>query len=309
MRWRRAITATITLGLALPLWCAAAGKDPVFKNVSIWDITVWLPRSQPVARIRYADTSPVQFGDLRLPHQPAPRKGYPVVVFVHGGRWRSDFSKDYTAPFVEKLTAAGLATWDLEFRRIGNPGGGYPGTFADVGAGADHLRELARRYPLDIDRVVAVGHSSGGHLALWLAGRNRLPEASELRSVDPLKLAGVVSIAGVNDLEQSLTRGGRADVLTLLGVERLDEAGERLASADPARLLPFGIPQTLLLGSKDDDWRIAMTADYAKRALRAGDRVVHRVIKGPNHLDVVDPTGPFPELVANAVFEIMAERE
>ena len=161
----------------------------------------------------------MQFGDLRIPDSAAPPSGYTVAIFIHGGSWMADWTKDYSSRFVEKLTGAGIATWDLEFRRMGNIGGGYPGTFQDIAAGADHLRKLARTYPLDLERVVVVGHSSGGHLALWLAGRKNLPASSQFHVTKPLRLAGVVSLGGVNDLERSLELGNRTDVLTLLDAD------------------------------------------------------------------------------------------
>lgn len=273
----------------------------MFRNPAPLDTTLWLPDRGPDARLRYGGESPLQFGDLRLPAAGAPPGGHPVVIFVHGGGWLSDWNKDYSSRFVEALTRAGFATWDIEFRRMGNTGGGYPGTFLDVAAGADHLRVLARSYPLDLDRVVAVGHSSGGHLALWLAGRKNLPAPSALHTNDPLPLAGVVSLAGVNDLERSLTLGDRADVLDLLGVASQDAAGARFGETNPARLLPFGIPQVLIVGTLDSDWRIAMTREYAAAARAAGDTVELQEPDGANHFDVVDAEGPAVRIVADAV--------
>ena len=280
---------------------------PQFRNPSPLDTALWLPDTQPDARVRYAADSPLQFGDLRLPAGTPPAQGHPVVIFVHGGGWQADWTKDYTNRFVEALTRAGFATWDLEFRRMGNQGGGYPGTFLDVAAGADHLRTLAETYPLDLDRVVAVGHSSGGHLALWLAGRKNVPSSSPLHQADPLPLAGVVSLAGVNDLERSLELGNRTDVLQLLGVESRQEAGPRFAEANPASLLPFGIPQALIVGTGDAEWRIAMTREYAEAARAAGDPVQLDLPQDADHFDVIDPDGPAIGIVAEAVRTLLQE--
>ena len=129
-------------------------------------LAAWLPTTSPDALIRYGDESPVQFADLRLPRMAAPPAGFPVAIYVHGGGWSADWTKDHATGFVEALTGAGLATWDLEFRRVGNRNGGYPETFRDIGLGANYLREVARSYPLDLSRVIVVGHSTGGHLAL-----------------------------------------------------------------------------------------------------------------------------------------------
>ncbi|MEM9305609.1 MAG: alpha/beta hydrolase, partial [Pseudomonadota bacterium] len=246
---------------------------------------------------------------LWLPEGTAPADGHPVILFIHGGAWLSDWSKDYAESFCEQLTARGFAVWDLEYRRLGNRDGGYPGTFIDVGLGADHLRQLAERYPLDLDRVVAVGHSAGAHLALWLAGRHRIADGSVLHTAEPLPLAGVVSLAGVNSLEESLTEGGRTDILRLVDAESAKAAGPRFEETDPGRLLPLGVPQALIVGSMDNDWRIAMSRNYRDAAREAGDRVVLDIPEGANHFDVVDPEGPFPDRVTEAVRMMLQHAE
>ncbi len=135
----------------------------------------------------------MQFGDLRLPKTQAPADGFPVAIFIHGGGWSSEWTKDYSNSFVEALTNAGTATWDIEFRRFGNPKADYPNMFADVAAcDPDHLREVAKNHPLNLRKIVAVGHSSGGQLALWSACWTICPHPN-LRSADPLPLVGVVA--------------------------------------------------------------------------------------------------------------------
>lgn len=289
---------------ATMLSAAPSVAQQTFRNPTANQTIAWLPGSQPDARIRYGDASPVQFGDLRLPKTPAPQGGYPVALFIHGGAWSADWTKDYSNSFVEALTNAGVATWDIEFRRLGNQNAAYPAIFADVAAGADYLRTVARSYPLDLHKVVAVGHSSGGHLALWLAGRKNLPKSSKLFSVDPLPLAGVVSLAGVNDLEASLTIGKRVDVLDVVGVKSAQEAADRFPEASPARLLPFGVPQVLIVGTRDNDWRIAMTKGYAALSEQKGDKVKLVVPEGANHFDVVDPKGPLFATISQSVLSL-----
>lgn len=114
------------------------------------------------ARIRYG-SDPLHFADLRLPARPEP---YPVVVLIHGGFWRNRYSLDHIGHMAQALTDAGVATWTPEYRRIGDSGGGYPGTFLDIVAALNHLQAIATDYNLDLDRVVVAGHSAGGHLAL-----------------------------------------------------------------------------------------------------------------------------------------------
>ena len=306
------LTKTVMLITGMVTMISLAGGDvtaeSAFRNPQPFDTVLWLPDTQPDARIRYAADSAVQFGDLRLPDAEPPPVGYPVAVFVHGGGWTAEWTKDYSNRFVEALTRAGLATWDLEFRRMGNHGGGYPGTFLDVASGADFLRQLAQSHPLDLDRVVAVGHSSGGHLALWLAGRKNLPASSPLYVADPLALAGVVSLAGVNDLERALELGDRTDVLALIGVASRQEAGPRFAETNPARLLPFGIPQALIIGTRDAEWRIAMTREFAAAARAAGDTVQLELLEGADHFDVIDPEGPAAEQVAHVSLSLVQTR-
>jgi acetyl esterase/lipase len=137
-----------------------------------------------------------QFGDLYLPSTPGP---HPVAVLLHGGCWQAKYDLQPLGNLCHALRAGGLAVWSLEYRRLG-AGGGWPTTFQDVAAGSDFLRNLAPRFALDLSRVVAVGHSAGGHLALWLAGRHCLPPDSLLFGERPLQLAGVVALAGIPDL-------------------------------------------------------------------------------------------------------------
>jgi acetyl esterase/lipase len=308
MKMARIVPVVLPLGLLAVLAdCAAAVSEKpevIFRNPTAAEATTWLPEARPDRRIRYAGDSPVQYGDLRLPTGRAPPAGHPVAVVIHGGAWQADWTSEYTSPFAEALTDAGIATWNIEFRRIGNRGGGYPGTFTDVGLATDFLRTLAADYPLDLSRVVVVGHSSGGHLSLWVAGRRNLPEGSALRRPDPLPLAGVISLAGFNDLEGALALGNRTDVLDLIGTGAAT-AGERLASTSAGRLLPLGMPQVLIVGTRDEAWRIEMTRRYAAAAAAAGDEVELLILDGANHADVVDPHGPAPAMTARAVLSLV----
>jgi len=280
--------------------CLAAETDDrhMFTDVSFTEAAAWKANSDADVRSVYGSDRALQFGDLRLPASASPPDGYPVIVFIHGGAWRSEWSKNYSEAFVEALTQQGFATWDLEFRRLGNRGGGYPGTFEDVADGADHLRVLARSHPLDLDRIVAVGHSSGGHLALWLAGRNHLPESSPLYRAEPLALGAVISIAGVNDLELSYTLGDRTDVLALIGSDSLISGAARFEETNPARMLPLGVPQTMMIGDRDAPWRLDMTERYAAKSTAAGDLTKVIIVPGANHMDVMDARSGFARSVA-----------
>ena len=308
MRMASLAAIGLSLGLlALLGGCASAVSEDsavTFRNPTGAEATTWLPEAQPHRRVRYAGDSPVQYGDLRLPAGRVPAAGHPVAVVIHGGAWHADWTSDYTSRFAEALTDAGIATWNIEFRRLGNRGGGYPGTFTDVGLATDFLRTLAETHPLDLGRVVVVGHSSGGHLALWLASRRNLPEGSAIRGSDPLPVAGVISLAGVNDLEGALALGNRTDVLDLIGTGTA-AASARFATTSPGRLLPLGVPQVLIVGTRDEAWRIEMARSYAAAAVEAGDAVELLVLEGANHADVVDPHGPAPAMTARAVLSLV----
>src|SRR5215471_72121 len=140
-------------------------------------------------RISYARESAHQFGVLRVPRGRGP---HPVVALVHGGCWLADYDHMHVESAADALCARGAGVWSIEYRRLGQDGGGWPGTFRDVAAGLDHLRVLAPRHRLDLGRVVAVGHSAGGHLALWLAARRKLGASSDLFVANPIAVAGVV---------------------------------------------------------------------------------------------------------------------
>jgi len=141
-----------------------------------------LPSRTPQLVARYGADS-LQFGELRLPPGRGP---FPVAVVIHGGCWTVGFATvRNTAPLASALVDQGIATWNIEYRQVGNPGAGWPGTFLDVGAGIDYLRTLADRYALDLRRVVLVGHSAGAHLALWGAGRPQLAPASSDPGPEP----------------------------------------------------------------------------------------------------------------------------
>ncbi|MDH3751615.1 MAG: alpha/beta hydrolase [Gammaproteobacteria bacterium] len=281
------------------------GGQYLFDNVSYQESAGWKANTAPDARFIYGEDSAQQFADLRIPSTKAPPGGYPVIVFIHGGAWRSEWSKNYTEAFVEALAAEGFATWDLEFRRIGHRGGGYPGTFEDIADGADHLKSIAKSYILNLDKVIVVGHSSGGHLALWLAGRSQLPESSALYRVEPIDLRGAVSIAGVNDLELSYTLGNRTDVLTLINVDSLESGAPRFEETNPARLLPLGVPQTTMIGDNDSQWRLEMTERYTEQSLEAGDNSKVLIVPEANHMDVVDARSGFAEAVGNEAREFL----
>jgi len=163
-----------------------------------WPELLDRPRPKADARIPYGP-DPLQFADLWLPKGKAP---HPVVLMVHGGCWQTDIADASIMNYIaDDLRAHGIAVWNVEYRGVDRAGGGYPGTFLDVAAAADALGKEGRRYRLAIGRVVVIGHSAGGHLALWLTARGRIERGSALYAAKPLPIAAAISMGGLPDLE------------------------------------------------------------------------------------------------------------
>ena len=210
-------------------------------------------------------------------------------MLVHGGCWLDSYGLGLMNRLAGALRDRGVAVWNIEYRRLGEAGGGYPGTFADVAAAADSLRGLARRYPLDLSRVIAIGHSAGGHLALWEAGRARLPPGSVLRGGDPLPVAGIVTLAGIDDLAAYAANGpacgGAATIARLVGAAR----DNPYADTSPRELLPLGVPQLIVSGSEDGIVPAEFGRLYAATARAAGDRATAVTLPGADHFALIDP--------------------
>jgi len=242
--------------------------------------------------------APQQVAELRLPKSPGP---YPVAVLVHGGCWQAPWGLDHVRSLAAALTAEGYATWSLEYRRLGDPGGGWPGTLEDVADGADRLREVAREHPLDLDGVVAVGHSAGGQLALWLAARPRLPATSPLHVAKPLRLRGVVSLAGVTDLRAGAAAGVCGDAIPqLLGGPPPGHA-LRLGQSSPIELVPLGVPVRLVCGARDPIVPIDQARSYEAAARAAGDTVTVDVIEAAGHFELINPSSAAWPAVREAI--------
>jgi acetyl esterase/lipase len=218
-----------------------------------------------------------QFADLRLPAGGGP---HPLVVLIHGGGWKHRWQRDLMAPIAVDLAQRGFASWNVEFRRVGG-GGGWPTTFDDLRAAIDAVAAVDEAGLLDLQRVCFLGHSSGGHLALWAAadGQTRVRPAL------------VVAIAAVTDLVEAWRRqlvGGENIVLGLLGGTPT-EVPERYAAASPAAMLPLGMPQLLVQGLRDyiPDL-VDLNRSYARAARAAGDDVELVELPDVEHLEPVE---------------------
>lgn len=215
-----------------------------------------------------------QFGELRLPQGSGP---FPVAIIIHGGCWVAKFADLHnTAALADALRAEGIATWNIEYSREDSKGGAWPGTFEDVGHAADFLRTIAGKYSLDLNRVLAIGHSAGGQLALWLAARHRLERSSILYMPQPLKLQGVIAMGGVPDLKAFREHGKmvcESDVVGKLLGKSSQEINQHYKDASPSELLPLGLPQVLIYGTEDFIVPASFGKSYLQKAGKKGDQV------------------------------------
>ena len=216
----------------------------------------------------------------------------PLVLFLHGGFWRVAYDRTHTGPLATALASAGFAVCVPEFRRTGQRGGGWPGTFDDVATAVDTLPALVREtvgaQQISNGPVLLAGHSAGGHLALWAASRHRLPpDASWYAPAGQVR--GVVALAAVSDMVacDALRLGqGAAGALLGGGPGRYPD---RYRLADPMRLLPVRCPVRLVHGSADDRVPCGMSRDYLAQARAAGDDVELDELPGSGHFEVIDP--------------------
>jgi len=247
--------------------------------------------TQPVGH-RYG-AHPAQFGELWRPDRArrdgAADDGAPLgtVVIIHGGFWRARYDLDLGRPLAADLAARGYAAWNLEYRRA-LAGGGWPGTFEDVAAGIDLLATL----PVDTSQVIAVGHSAGGHLATWAAGRSKLPPGSPGSPGESfVPLAGVISQAGVLALaDAARERVGETAAPDLMGGGP-DDRPEEYRLADPIAAVPVEAPVLCLHSRGDDTVPFSYSERYVAAARAAGGRAGLVELSG-DHFTLVDPAAP-----------------
>jgi acetyl esterase/lipase len=279
--------ASLVIGVTIAL--LVGGCSPRAQPITYAEL---LARARPAPdhRIAYG-AAPDEFGELWLPTGAG---RHPVVVLIHGGCWQASL------PGLQLMTYAavdlrrrGFVVWNVEYRRLGEDGGGYPGTFLDIARSVDFLRTLAPTYPLDLHHVVLVAHSAGGQLALWAAAQRHLPKASPLVGGNSQSIAGVVTLAGFDDLEDyrragSAACGGSSTIDDLVaGKDR--PTSTLFSDTSPARLLPIGVPQTIISGELDPIVPEIFGGNYAMKAQGSGDKVQSIVIPASGHFDLIDP--------------------
>jgi acetyl esterase/lipase len=240
-------------------------------------------------RVPYG-SDPNQFGELRLPKA---KGASPVVMNLHGGYWRAKYDLAHAGHLCAALTASGFVTWNVEYRRVGNDGGGWPGTLEDIASAYRFLPQLARRYPIDASKVLVMGHSAGGQLALCLAAHQ--PDISRA-----VALAGVLDLGRAYELHLS----NDAVVEFLGGTPKA--VAEHYEEADPMRLTIPKARQYVLHGSDDDTVPPDFSRKYAEAKKALGESVTLVEISKAGHFDLIDPRSAAWPKVADCVKQLLA---
>lgn len=239
------------------------------------------------ARIPYG-SGPLHFGDLRLPAN-SPNRA-PLVILIHGGFWRSQFGLDHMGHIAAALAREGIASWSIEYRRLGDPGGGHPATFDDVLAACAFVPQLAATYPLNLERVLVCGFSAGGQLALFAAAEQPVP----LRAA--LSLAGIADLRRAHELQLS-----NNVVHDLLGGSPT-QVPARYAKYSPIERLPLATPQHLLHGDADDICPLELSERYLAAAQSTHSPCRLSRLSGATHFDLIDPSSKYWPRVKAVVF-------
>ena len=266
---------------------ATMTTDP--KPLLTWPDLVGRPRPAPDATVAYGSDA-FQKVDVWLP---AGRGPFPIVLMVHGGCWTTSIADRSLMNWIaDDLRTEGVAVWNIDYRGVDRPGGGYPGTFADAAMASDLLAANAKRFHLDTHHIVAVGHSAGGHLALWLAARPKLPPTSPLHSPDPLPIAHVISLGGLPDLEATAAspdNGCGTDVVAQLVGTPSATRPDVFADTSVPRLLPISVPQDLVNGHEDIIVPMRLATAYVEQAEKAGDTAILHIVPATGHVELVAP--------------------
>jgi acetyl esterase/lipase len=276
------------LAAAAVLTPVAVAAQDAPKPLLTWPDLTERAKPAPDATVDYG-TDPYQKVDVWVPQGKGP---FPTVLMVHGGCWTTSIADRSLMNWVaDDLRKDGIAVWNVDYRGVDRPGGGYPGTFTDAAAAADALKANARKYHLDAKHVVAVGHSAGGHLALWLAASGKIARTSPLYTRSPLKIAHAISLGGLPDLEATAANPDNGCGVEVVG-KLVGAPGSRpdvYADTSIPRLLPIGVTQDLVNGQDDKIIPLRMGTDYVAAARAKGDRADLHVVERTGHVELVAP--------------------
>lgn len=259
----------------------------------------------PDETLRYGD-APSQYVELTVPDGTGP---FPVAVLVHGGCWVSEFGGiTQFRDMAGALVAQGIAVWNVEYRRNDEAGGGYPGVYQDIDAALALLARQARRHRIDPARLVAIGHSAGGHLVRWAAGRDRLPPTSPLRGPVALPVRQVISLgtAGGNLRTEGERLKGFCglDLPTLTGQPGAGRS-DVFADTNPSDLLPNGSHTVLINGELDRLSPPSLALEHAALIRQAGDSVETLALPGASHFDEVATRSPAWQLILPVILRLL----
>lgn len=281
----------------LSIWCPI----PICAQyLSASDILSW---DYPTAdfRISYGE-DPLQFGDLRIPHSV---NFPPVAIIIHGGCYLSKYDIKHIGIFAQKVTELGIATWTVEYRRVGDIGGSWPGTFQDIINGTNYLNSIAEEYSLDLNNVIVIGHSSGGHLALWL-GSNEAKSPDNLLNVRNLiKLKGILALAASTDLQRRYIDGDCDKVIEKLIGGKPSDVPERYLQTSPIEMEPINIPQILIVGTKDREARIEENDEYFNDHKKVIDDIKLIKAKESGHFELIDPTSSVWKIIEESIISLI----
>lgn len=297
---RRCYVRALAIPLALLFTMNAMAAEPM----TLQDYMA-LSGPDPSAHLAYG-SAPSQFAELFVPPGEGP---FPVVVLIHGGCWVKEFQGIVQMRnLAGALAARGIAVWNVEYRRIDEAGGGYPGTYQDAAAALELLITSAPAHHLDTQRLVAMGHSAGGHLVQWLAGRGKLPPSSPLFVPHPFPVRQVIALGSIGDL-----RNRTANLKQVCGVDIEQLAGrpttgrpDIYADTSPAELLPNGSHTVLINGALDSVSPPQSALDYAALVRKAGDTAETLVLPHASHFDEVSASSPAWALILPVIQKALA---
>jgi acetyl esterase/lipase len=244
-----------------------------------------------------------QFAELRFPKGRGP---FPLLFVVHGGFWQAHYDLSHIGHLCAAFTSEGVITCNIEYRRIGNPGSGWPGTFQDINLATRGILEtMSNDLRFDSAHTAIIGHSAGGHLALWLVGSHRISKDSPLHDDKKLGIRGAISLAGVSDLRLAWRQKLGHGIVTRLMGGTPDEHPDRYNAGSPIELLPTGARHVLVHGAADDIVPVSQSEVFVERAEKLGDRSTLVKLDGTGHFELIDPESEAWPSVARAVLSLL----
>jgi acetyl esterase/lipase len=253
-------------------------------------------------RVTYGP-DPNQFAELRFPKGQGP---FPLLLMIHGGFWQSAYDLKHTGPLCSDLTGRGIVTCNIEYRRIGDPGGGWPGTFQDISLASYRIPEILSSDPrVDMTRSTVMGHSAGAHLALWLVSQHKISKIPPLHETRKSPIVNAISLAGVLDLRTAWKQKLGHGIVTRLMDGPPDQHPDRYDAGSPIELLPNGARQALIHGAADNTVPVSQSEQFARKAAESGDECSLVKLEDTGHFELIDPESDAWSSVLTAVEAVL----